>query len=101
YSLLGSKRLVRVVASKREQCDDCMDCFVVCPEKQVIKPALKGADKGVGPVIDFANCTNCGRCIDVCAKDVFQFGSRFNNLMVNASGEKGTSDRLSGYPSQS
>jgi len=99
YSLLGSKSLVRVVASKREQCDDCMDCFVVCPEKQVIKPALKGADKGIGPVIDFANCTNCGRCIDVCAKDVFQFGSRFNNLKVNASGDNGISDRLSGRPS--
>ena len=27
----------------------------------------------------FINCTNCGRCIDVCARDVFRFGSRFRN----------------------
>ncbi|WP_275098704.1 quinol dehydrogenase ferredoxin subunit NapH [Sedimenticola hydrogenitrophicus] len=86
YSLLGTGSAIRIVAADRERCNDCMDCFVVCPEKQVIRPTLKGADKGVGPVILAANCTNCGRCIDVCAKDVFQFGTRFNNLMVNASG---------------
>lgn len=85
YGLLGIGGAIRVVAAGRENCDDCMDCFVVCPESQVIKPALKGADKGVGPVILSANCTNCGRCIDVCAKDVFQFGTRFNNTMENAS----------------
>ncbi len=79
YSLLGSKSLVRVVAEDRDKCDDCMDCFEVCPEEQVIRPALKGADKGIGPVILSGNCTNCGRCIDVCAEDVFHFGSRFAN----------------------
>ena len=79
YSLLGSKSLVRVVAEDRDKCDDCMDCFEVCPEEQVIRPALKGADKGIGPVILSSNCTNCGRCIDVCAEDVFHFGSRFAN----------------------
>jgi len=56
-----------------------MDCFEVCPEPQVIRPALKGAGKGVGPVILASNCTNCGRCIDVCSKDVFTFGLRFDN----------------------
>jgi ferredoxin-type protein NapH len=56
-----------------------MDCFEVCPEPQVIRPALKGEDKGLGPVILSADCTNCGRCIDVCSKDVFTFGLRFNN----------------------
>jgi ferredoxin-type protein NapH len=56
-----------------------MDCFAVCPEPQVIPPALKGADKGTGPVILAANCTACGRCIDVCAKDVFAFANRFQD----------------------
>ncbi len=79
YGLIGSKSLVRVVADKREACDDCMDCFKVCPEPQVIKPALKGADKGIGPVIMSRDCTNCGRCIDCCAEDVFRFGTRFEN----------------------
>ncbi|MCB1758497.1 MAG: quinol dehydrogenase ferredoxin subunit NapH [Gammaproteobacteria bacterium] len=76
YSLLGRKSLVRVVATDRDKCDDCMDCFEVCPEEQVIRPALKGADKGLSPVILSSQCTNCGRCIDVCAEDVFHFGLR-------------------------
>ena len=79
YSLLGFVSPLRVSAANRAKCDDCLDCFAVCPEQQVIKPALKGADKGLGPVILSGNCTNCGRCIDVCARDVFKFDSRFNN----------------------
>jgi len=82
YSVLGRISFIRVSAVNRENCDDCMDCFLVCPEKQVIKPALKGAKKGTGPVIMDKNCTNCGRCIDVCAKNVFKFSNRFNNVML-------------------
>jgi ferredoxin-type protein NapH len=77
YSLLGTRSPLRVIAKEREACNDCMDCFVVCPEAKVIKPALKGAPKGISPVILSSNCTNCGRCIDVCAKDVFLFGNRY------------------------
>ena len=80
YSLLGTHSPLRIRADAREQCNDCMDCFIICPEQQVIRPALKGADKNIGPVITSANCTNCGRCIDVCAKNVFHFGLGFNNL---------------------
>ena len=79
YSLVGRWSPVRVSASLRSACNDCMDCFEVCPEPQVIRPALKGEGKGVGPVILAPNCTNCGRCIDVCSKDVFRFGLRTNN----------------------
>lgn len=79
YSLLGRYSLLRVSAAARSKCDDCMDCFAVCPEPQVIRPALKGDERGVGPVILSGNCTNCGRCIDVCSKDVFRFDHRFDN----------------------
>ena len=79
YGLIGEASVLRVAAVRREQCDDCMDCFVVCPEHQVIKPALKGAEKGIGPVIMSGHCTNCGRCIDVCARDVFAFTTRVSN----------------------
>lgn len=83
YSLLGTHSVIRIRADARDNCNDCMDCFIVCPEQQVIRPALKGADKGIGPVITSANCTNCGRCIDVCSKQVFHFGSRFNNRQIH------------------
>ncbi len=73
YSLLGSIALLRVKADGRDRCTDCMDCFTVCPEPQVIRPALKG---DASPVILAHNCLNCGRCIDVCPQDVFCFSKR-------------------------
>ncbi len=75
YSLLSRGALVKVAAVRRSDCNDCADCYAVCPEPIVIKPALKGV-AGAGPVISSMSCTNCGRCIDVCAKDVFEFGGR-------------------------
>lgn len=85
YSLLGKFSLLRVNASKRAACNDCADCFIVCPEPQVITPALRGANKGIGSVITSANCTNCGRCIDVCSKDVFKFDLRSHNSTATPS----------------
>ncbi|MEW8404174.1 MAG: quinol dehydrogenase ferredoxin subunit NapH [Candidatus Thiodiazotropha taylori] len=76
YNLVGSKSLLRVNALERQACNDCMECYVVCPEPQVIKPALKGEKQGATPVILSSDCTNCGRCIDICAKDVFSYGGR-------------------------
>ena len=76
YNLVGSKSLLKVNAVERQACNDCMECYAVCPEPQVIKPALKGDKKGLSPVILSSDCTNCGRCIDICAKDVFSYGAR-------------------------
>lgn len=76
YGLLGRKSLLRVHASQRSACNDCLDCYAVCPEQHVIRMPLKGAAKGVGPAILSGDCTNCARCIDVCAKNVFTFHSR-------------------------
>jgi len=82
YGLLGEASVLRVSAVRREQCDDCMDCYAVCPEHQVIRPALKGNDHALeSPVITSGNCTNCGRCIDVCARNVFEFTHRFNSRL--------------------
>ena len=95
YGLLGNHSLIRIRADARDQCDDCMDCFMVCPEQQVIRPALKGYihknntdEDTIGPVITSADCTNCGRCIDVCAKDVFHFGLRLNNFIDDRTGKQ-------------
>ncbi|MCW8825878.1 MAG: quinol dehydrogenase ferredoxin subunit NapH [Gammaproteobacteria bacterium] len=85
YGIIGKISPLRVRADRREMCDDCMECFVVCPEPHVIKPALKGADMGNGPVITAGECTNCGRCIDICAEEVFNFGYRFNNQSKESS----------------
>lgn len=78
YGLVGLKSLLRVSAVDRAACDDCMDCFAVCPENQVISPALRGK-AGETPLILSPDCTNCGRCIDVCSVNVFAFTHRFDN----------------------
>ncbi|MDU8926771.1 quinol dehydrogenase ferredoxin subunit NapH [Alisedimentitalea sp. MJ-SS2] len=75
YSLLGARSLIRVRADGRDKCDDCMECYEVCPELQVIPPAVKSAPDGI-PVILSGACTNCGRCIDICPHDVYAFGLR-------------------------
>lgn len=77
YGLLGKTALLRVTADKRGACNDCMDCYVVCPEPQVIRPALKGVGQD-HPVILDQDCTTCGRCVDVCSKNVFRISTRFD-----------------------
>lgn len=77
YSLIGKASVLRVQLPARSECNDCLDCFAVCPEHQIIRAPLKGV-KGALPIILDERCTNCGRCVDVCAKDVFSFGPRFS-----------------------
>ena len=78
YGLLGKVAPLRVRADDRSKCDDCAECFAVCPEPQIIPAILKGEKKGIPPVILSGECTNCGRCIDICGEDVFHFGLRFD-----------------------
>lgn len=77
YAQLGRISPLKVSATRRRQCDDCMDCYAVCPEPHILPLALKGEAKGAGPELITTDCTRCGRCIDVCAKDVFEFRTRF------------------------
>lgn len=77
YALIGSKSALRVSATHSSRCNDCADCYAVCPEPQVIVIPLKGKD-GASPVITDRECTNCGRCIDVCGPDVFRFTHRLD-----------------------
>jgi len=76
YGLLGRVSLLKISALRREACDDCGDCYRVCPEPHLLTPALRGESRGIGPLIASADCTICGRCIDVCSKDVFAAGLR-------------------------
>jgi len=72
FALFGKLSPVKVSAVNAKACDNCMDCFDVCPESQVLKPALKGKQM----MITDSDCTQCGRCIDVCAQRVFQYQNR-------------------------
>ena len=89
YALASQFSLIRVRADARDQCDDCGECFVVCPEPQILPPVLKGESPKIRPVVLDNVCTNCGRCIDICPESVFEFGTRF---------EKKLSEEIKSHP---
>lgn len=72
YGVLGHAAVLHVSAVRRNDCTRCGDCFRVCPEPQVIAPALYGAEHGRSPAIQSADCIRCARCLDVCDEDVFR-----------------------------
>ncbi len=78
YGVVNTTGLLRVSARGRQRCDDCMDCYAICPEMHVIAPALNAAHAGDTPIITDIDCTACGRCIDVCPERVFNFTHRFD-----------------------
>ncbi|WGE56994.1 quinol dehydrogenase ferredoxin subunit NapH [Actinobacillus equuli] len=76
YALIGAKSVVKVNVVDRNRCDRCMDCYNVCPEPQVLRVPLHGKPEDSTVVLS-KDCISCGRCIDVCAEQVFAFGTRF------------------------
>ncbi|MDX6915241.1 quinol dehydrogenase ferredoxin subunit NapH [Pectobacterium carotovorum] len=77
YGALGSKGALAVDAAERERCTRCMDCFHVCPEPQVLRAPL--LDKHSPVQVTDRDCITCGRCIDVCAEDVFKITLRWKS----------------------
>lgn len=78
YGVIGSKGIIRVKVIDRRRCDNCMDCYNVCPEPQVLRSPLHGKNNESLLVLS-KDCISCGRCLDVCAEDVFKFSTRFNH----------------------
>lgn len=72
FSVVGKVSPLRLAATRPQACDMCMKCFDVCPERQILKPVLRGNS----PKLVDASCTSCGRCIDVCDQQVFSFSNR-------------------------
>lgn len=72
YALVNRVGFIKIAASQRERCSNCMDCYAVCPERPILRGPVHGAKRGHGPLISAQSCTNCGRCIDVCAEQVFE-----------------------------
>lgn len=70
YALIGKFSLIRVKHEK-EKCTECMECKLICPEKQVLD--IIGKKDGF---ITKGECINCGRCIEVCNDNALSFGFR-------------------------
>jgi len=67
YSLTTKKSLLRIYHNK-DNCTNCLDCKIVCPELQVLD--IIGKTSGI---ISYGACTNCARCIEVCPDNALKF----------------------------
>lgn len=77
YGMIGKASALRV--EWNDNCDHCMVCHDVCFENQVLeivkaKYDKQREEKGItSEYITGADCTLCGRCIDVCHTDALKF----------------------------
>ena len=70
YSIVGKFSLLRVWHTK-ENCTECMNCKTVCPEKQVLHMISINSQNVLS-----GECTNCGRCIEICDDNALNFSLR-------------------------
>ena len=80
YSLIGSKSIIRVYHTK-ENCTNCGNCLMICPEQQVLSPVINKKSDYINGI----ECTNCGRCIEVCDDNALKFTLRY---LIKQKGEK-------------
>ena len=85
YGLMGPISATRI--EWNDNCDHCMVCHDVCFESQVLdltkaKYSKENEEKGVKTqYVTGADCTLCGRCIDVCHADALNFEFRLKSLV--------------------
>jgi len=72
YSLITRFSLLRV-RYERERCTLCMKCLECCPEPQVLDRV--GNESGF---VSSGECTNCGRCVEVCNDHAMEFSNRYS-----------------------
>jgi len=72
YSVVGSKSIIRVYHNK-ENCTNCGNCLMICPEPQVLTPVINKKSDYISGI----ECTNCGRCIEVCNDNALKYSLRY------------------------
>jgi ferredoxin-type protein NapH len=85
YGMIGKVSALRV--QWNDNCDHCMVCHDVCFENQVLELTKAKYDEGrkekgiKTQYVTGADCTLCGRCIDVCHSDALKFDFRLKGLV--------------------
>jgi len=85
YGMIGKVSALRI--EWNDNCDHCMVCSDVCFENQVLEITKAKYDKQreekniTHEYITGADCTLCGRCIDVCHADALKFDFRLKGLV--------------------
>lgn len=85
YGYIGKISAFRI--QWNDNCDHCMVCHDVCFENQVLdltkaKYDTQRKEKGIKTeYVTGADCTLCGRCIDVCHSDALKFDFRIKGII--------------------
>ncbi|TLP40853.1 NapH/MauN family ferredoxin-type protein [Arcobacter arenosus] len=85
YGYIGKVSGLRI--EWNDSCDHCMVCHDVCFESQVLELTKGKYDeerkaKGIKKqYVTGADCTLCGRCIDVCHSDALKYDFRLKGLI--------------------
>ena len=85
YGYVGKVSALRI--EWNDNCDSCMVCHDVCFENQVLEITKAKYDKQreekdiKKEFITGADCTLCGRCIDVCHNDALEMSFRIKGLV--------------------
>ena len=85
YGMIGKVSALRI--EWNDNCDSCMVCHDVCFENQVLEITKAKYDKQreekdiTHEFITGADCTLCGRCVDVCHADALKFDFRLKGLV--------------------
>ncbi len=87
YALLGRIRALKISWDKAK-CDNCAACKKACLVPRVIEVAKTTMEirdengvKSEKGIIFSGDCTQCGRCIDVCHTDALGFENRLKRLL--------------------
>ncbi len=85
YGMIGKVSALRI--EWNDNCDSCMVCHDVCFVPQVLEITKAKYKKQIDEkeiktqYITGADCTLCGRCIDVCHEDALNFDFRLKSLV--------------------
>jgi len=85
YGMIGKVSALRI--EWNDNCDSCMVCHDVCFEPQVLEITKAKYKKQIDEkeivtqYITGADCTLCGRCVDVCHEDALKFDFRLKGLI--------------------
>ena len=85
YGMIGKVSALRI--EWNDSCDSCMVCHDVCFVPQVLeitkaKYKKQIDEKGItNQYLTGADCTLCGRCVDVCHEDALKFDFRLKSLV--------------------
>jgi ferredoxin-type protein NapH len=85
YGMIGKASALRI--EWNDNCDSCMVCHDVCFEPQVLEITKAKYKKQIdeksitSEYITGADCTLCGRCVDVCHEDALKFDFRLKSLV--------------------